>query len=186
MAEHHNARDRGGKFARTPDTAERDAEAARLRTRGLTYRAIAEQMGYASPSSVHDAVKRCLDAIVEEPGQEVRRLELERLDDMYAAVMAVLEREHITISQGRIVRKRVLDENGDPTIVATDRDGKPVFREEEILDDAPVLAAVDRLLKIMERRAKLTGLDAPVKADIGGTLKYEVLGVDLSAPKRTI
>jgi hypothetical protein len=46
-------------------------------------------------------------------------------------------------------------------------------------DDAPVLAAVDRLLRIQERRAKLLGLDAPVRADVGGKLSYEIVGVDL-------
>jgi len=30
-------------------------------------------------------------------------------------------------------------------------------------DDAPILAAADRILKVLERRAKLHGLDAPTK-----------------------
>lgn len=38
--------------------------------------------------------------------------------------------------------------------------------------------AVDRVLRIMERRAKLQGLDAPVKADVGGKLSYEIVGID--------
>ena len=35
-----------------------------------------------------------------------------------------------------------------------------------LADDAPVLAAVDRLLKIQERRARLLGLDQPTKSTV--------------------
>ena len=179
-AERHTdrTRDGNGRFDRDPETAQRDAEAARLRSRGLTYRQIGEQLDM-SKSSAHDAVQRALHDTLAEPAANVRAFELERLDEMWQAVMAVLEREHITVSQGRIVRRRVLDANGDPIVVARDRDDKPIFREEEVLDDAPVLAAVDRLLKIQERRARLLGLDAPTKAEVGGTLSYEIVGVDL-------
>jgi hypothetical protein len=54
-----------------------------------------------------------------------------------------------------------------------------------LLDDAPVLAAVDRLLKVQERRAKLLGLDVPVKrqVEVDGGLRYEVVGVDLDQLK---
>jgi hypothetical protein len=57
----------------------------------------------------------------------------------------VLERNHVTVSHGRIIR----GEN-----------------EEPLLDDGPVLTAIDRLLKIQERRAKLLGLDAPARHEV--------------------
>jgi hypothetical protein len=167
-----------GTYVATPETAERDAEAARLRGRGLSYRAIAAELG-VDVHTAHDAVKRALTAIRAEPAEEVRTLELERLDRMWDAVLAVLEREHITVSQGRVVRKRVLDEAGDPIIVGTDKDDKPIFREEEVLDDGPVLNAVDRLLRIQQRRAALLGLDMPAKVDVGGQLRYEIVGVEM-------
>jgi hypothetical protein len=44
--------------------------------------------------------------------------------------------------------------------VVRGEDGEPV------LDDAPVLAAIDRLLRIQERRARLLGLDAPTRSRI--------------------
>ena len=56
----------------------------------------------------------------------------------------VLQRNHVVVSQGRVV----------------ELDGVP------IPDDAPVLAAIDRLLKIQERRAKLLGLDAPTQSRV--------------------
>lgn len=157
-----------GDFVATPETAEQDAEAARLRGRGLSYRSIAEQLD-VSVSTAHRAVQRGLDAIRAEPAAEVRLLELERLDRMYTAVVAVLEREHFTVSQGRIIYV-----GGDPVV----SDGKVVYvGGDPLLDDAPVLAAVDRLLKIQERRARLLGLDSETKVSVSGGVKYEIVGV---------
>jgi len=143
-----------GRFTRSIETAERDAEAARLRARGLSYRAIAARMG-VDVSTAHAAVQRALKATVEEPAADVRVLELERLDRMYETVMGVLERKHVTVSNGKVV---TLD-------------------DEPIEDDGPVLAAVDRLLRIQERRAKLLGLDAEKKINLSGGVQYEIVGV---------
>lgn len=171
-------RDGHGRYDRDPETVKRDAEAARLRSSGLKYWQIADQLGMAQ-SSAYEAVQRALHDTLEEPAADVRKFELERLDEMWQAVMVVLKREHVTVSQGRIVRARVLDDNGDPIVVARDKDDKPIFREEEVLDDGPILAAVGRLLDIQKRRAALLGLDAPTRAEVGGTLSYEIVGVDL-------
>lgn len=151
-------RDGRGAFTRDPATVARDAEAARLRSRGLTYRQIAAELNI-DVSNAHAAVKRVLAETVEEVGSEVRQLELERLDTMQQAVMDVLERQHVTVSQGRVVSL----------------DGSP------ILDDGPILAAIDRLLKISESRRKLLGLDAAQKLDVTGGLTYEIVGVDPAA-----
>jgi hypothetical protein len=172
------ARDGKGRFTRDLTTARRDAEIAKMRIRGMRPRDIAAQLG-VDESTVSRACQRVADEARQESAGEMRQLELERLDRMEVAVNEVLEREHVTVSQGRIVRRRVLDEDGDPIVVAHDRDGKPVFREEEVLDDGPVLQAVDRLLKIQQRRAALLGLDAPVKAETGVTLNYTIVGVDM-------
>lgn len=171
------ARGANGKFVRTAETAERDARACELRSRGMSYRAIARELDYASMGGAYKAVQRALADIVREPAEDVRTLELERLDEMHRAVLAVLEREHVTVSQGKVVRRRVgdqLDDDGQPVL---DADGKPVGVYEDVLDDAPVLQAVDRLLKIQERRARLLGLDAAQKLDVSGEVTYEVVGV---------
>jgi hypothetical protein len=77
--------------------------------------------------------------------------ELLRLDELEARAREVLDRHHITVNNGRVIK---LD------------DGEP------LLDDGPVLAAIDRLLKIEDARRKnnesqrkLLGLDAPTKVD---------------------
>lgn len=145
-----------GRYTRSLETAERDAEAARLRGRSMSYRAIADAMGYESHTSAMDAVKRALDAAPAEAAPEVRKMELGKLDHMETIVLGVLERLHVTVSNGNVMRL----------------DGQP------LQDDGPVLAAVDRLVKIQDRRSKLLGLDAPVKADIGGKLTYEIVGVN--------
>ena len=82
-------------------------------------------------------------------------MELERLDRLYEAAVGVLERHHVTVSQGRVVQL----------------DGEP------LPDDGPVLQAIDRLLKLQERRARLLGLDAAQKLDVSGNVSYTVVGV---------
>jgi hypothetical protein len=47
-----------------------------------------------------------------------------------------------------------------------------------LADDAPVLNAVDRLVKISESRRKLLGLDAPAKVQSEGTVRYSIDGVN--------
>src|SRR3954464_15092967 len=64
---------------------------------------------------------------------------------MYRIAADVVEREHVTVSQGRVV-------HGDG--------GTPVT------DDAIVLQALDRMLKIEARRAQLLGLDRPTKVEV--------------------
>ncbi|MFH9368081.1 hypothetical protein ACH4K8_20665 [Streptomyces anulatus] len=133
-----------GRFVGSLTTAQRDAEAARLRTQGWTYQRIADHVGFKQRADAYNAVKRVLDATVREAGEDIRALELERLDRLEAAANGVLEREHVTVSNGRVV----------------------VLHETPLPDDGPVLAAIDRLLKIQERRARLLGLDAPTKQNI--------------------
>jgi hypothetical protein len=59
--------------------------------------------------------------------------------------MAVLHRRHVVVQSGKVVK-------GD--------DGQP------IPDDGPVLQATATLLRVMERRARLHGLDAPAKHEV--------------------
>lgn len=144
-----NARphDGWGRFLPTLQGAERDAEAARLRSRGWSYPRIAAELGWQHRADAWNAVKRVLDATVREAGDQVRAIELDRLDTLYTAATEVLERRHITVSNGRII----------------------TLGDEPLPDDGPVLQAIDRLLKIQERRSKLLGLDAPTKQNISIT-----------------
>jgi len=102
---------------------------------------------------IHQEAARRVDPKVDAwRAVQVIRLEaaLARLDGLEEAAIKVLEREHITVNNGRIIMR------GD----------------EPLLDDGPVLAAVDRLVKIEDARVRngealrrILGLDMPVKVD---------------------
>lgn len=130
-------------------TAKRRARAITMRLAGATYDQIAEELGYASKAAAYMDITRALEANVVEqrrPAELLRQEELQRLDALWGRAWAVLERHHVIVSHGRIIRD--------------DMDGKP------LLDDGPVLQAIDRLLRIQERRAKFLGLDAPTKHEV--------------------
>lgn len=108
------------------NAAERRQRALDLRKAALSYRAIGKALG-VSEFQAHTDVKTALAELKElehESAEELRSIELERLDAMQA-----------------------------------------VMQQKALKGDA---GAVDRVLRIMERRAKLLGMDAPVKQEITG------------------
>jgi hypothetical protein len=119
-----------------------------LRAEGWTYERIAGELHFSHRDVARRAVERALAVAVREPADELRQIELIRLDSLWLQAMAVLQAKHVTVSNGRVV---TIDRNGEKV---------------PVVDDAPVLQAIDRLLKIMERRAKLLGLDAPAKVEV--------------------
>lgn len=71
------------------EAAVRHDRALNLRMAGLTYRQIADQLGYASSASAHEAVQRALDrqrGSNDELREEYRMLHLERLERMFSQV----------------------------------------------------------------------------------------------------
>lgn len=116
---------------------ERQRRALEMRKAGKSYQAIAETLGYASTGGAHKAVHSALTKTLSEPADAVRQLELARLDALLEALWP-----------GATGAKAA----------PWEEDGRP---ESEV-----DVERVDRVLKIMERRAKLLGLDAPTKADV--------------------
>jgi transposase-like protein len=102
--------------------AERRRIALELRKEGAGYQAIARQLGLHGPGSAYKIVQAALKATYREPADEVRKLELARLDRL---MLALWERAR-----------------------------------------AGEASATDRVLKIMERRSRYLGLDAPEKRDV--------------------
>ena len=117
--------------------AERKLQAVELRKLGFTFQKIADRLG-VSVAAAHKMVTNALRELNEkttESTEELRRLELERLDEWLLRVAQ-------EIKAGR------------------------------------VLGAIDRGVRILDRRAKLLGLDAALKAEIagpdGGPIEVEV------------
>lgn len=65
---------------------ERQKQALRLRQAGVSYPDIAEALGYKHPSGAAKAVSSALKKTLREPADELRQLELTRLDTMLFAI----------------------------------------------------------------------------------------------------
>lgn len=169
----NRTRDGRGRYDRSIDTVERDAEAARLKAKSWSYQQIADHLGITK-SSAFDAVQRAYADVITEPAEAARKVEIDRydqslrnLDDMREMVLDLLKRRHYTVSNGRVVH---LD-------------------DEPLEDDGFVLSAVDRLNAIESqrnavaaRRAKLMGLDIAVKQEVDlSVVEYRVVGVNTEA-----
>lgn len=120
-----------------PDVAGRWAAALRMRTGGASYQQIADSLGYANPSGAQKAVMAALEQTVAEPADEYRKIELIRLDAVQTALW------NAAIRMRRVKRDDGKEEIGDPS--------------------KHQLEVIDRLMRVMARRAKLLGLDAAEK-----------------------
>lgn len=149
-----------------PTRSQRDAASAARRTEmlhlhtvdRLSQAEIAQRYGITQ-QAVSEQIRR---AIKDRPAYAVdewRAIELQKLDSAERAVLAVLRRRHVTVSRGRIITVRNADGEDEP-----------------LLDDAPVLAAVDRLVRIAQHRADLLGLKAPTRV----SLEAEGLGKEIA------
>jgi hypothetical protein len=125
-----------------PEDFAREKRALELRIGRMPFAAIAEEIGYADASGAYKAVQRALRRTLQEPAAELRRVELESLDQLYRAAL----------------------------IVAL----QPGDRQ---------LEAQRNCLKIMERRARLLGLDAPQRkiVDVISRDAFEELRSEMEA-----
>lgn len=127
------------------------AEAARLKAVGWPAEDIAEHFGWFDPDGTPDtnrvftAIRTHLASLYRFTADEAKIVELESVDQVEYRLWKLLESEHVTISQGRIVR----DENGDA-----------------VPDSRFVLETLDRIMKIKDYRAKVMGLYAPKQVEV--------------------
>lgn len=157
------------------------AEVLKLRREGTTFEEIGRHFGMTRQGA-HKAYLRALKSI---PGMEIaeyRAEQIERLDDMLRRCYAVLERKHLVVSQGRIVRlgEPYIDEDTGRAEVA-DGAGEPLE------DDDIVLRTVEQIRKLEADRRLLLGLNAAVKAEINSTVTtYQVELGDGDAAKAAL
>jgi len=119
-------------------TMEKKLAALELRKQGKSYWDIAQTLGFKGTSTAYAAVMSALKTCLREPTEEVRSLELERLDTIIDKLW--------------------------PGIGTT------------VLG----VQVTDRVIKLMERRARLLGLDMPIKiapTDPTGEQEYDSNGV---------
>jgi hypothetical protein len=124
------------------ETRERENHALRLRREDWDYASIAAEIGWASHAAARLAVQRALNRFAEEDAEALRDIEDDKLRSYERAVLEEIRRDHVVVSHGKIIR---------------DVDGTP------IRDSAPVYAGYRELRMLSERRAKLRGLDAPLR-----------------------
>lgn len=134
--------------------AQRRAKAIELKNRGLSWQQVAEQVPYLDSDGQPSAAFACVDVTraLKQANKELsmgleeyREAARMRLDGLRRQVFAVLARPHYVMYQGQFV----IDEDGN-----------------KVRDDGPILAAVDRLMRIEERQAKIDGTDASEKLTI--------------------
>lgn len=137
---------RRGTRAREPEQILRDSRAVELRRRHLTYEQIAAEMGYQTRSGAYFAVQRGLADSIIEANDEVRQMMGEELDELSRRALRVMATKHYKTSGGKLIQHPET--------------------HEYLIDTAPVLHAAETLLRIMERKAKLFGLDSTIKVEV--------------------
>jgi len=153
------ARNGRGNFVSTQAAVDKAANAARILADnpGMTYQELAQAAGYSNKGDAWRAVDKCRKAALQSAGAELIASEAALLDDQFVSAMEILERDHVVVSHGKVIK----DDDGNP-----------------LLDDGPKLAALREMRAIRESYRKLLGVDQPTQVAVSGSVKYEVVGVD--------
>jgi hypothetical protein len=134
--------------------AERRSRVLAMRIEQRPYREIAAALGVSEDVAEKD-YQRAVEArkgAFDAQRDPAVAIETAKLDALEQAAWEVLRREHIVVQHGKVV----------------------YLRRKPMIDDAPVLQAIDRLVKIAERRSRLRGYDAPVKVDVSDERRAEI------------
>jgi hypothetical protein len=141
--------DREGRpaMSRTVEDRECDYKALDMKRRGFNLRQIATECGWSSPQSAANAITRALKELTQVDADEVVRLMRERLDEYCRQAWRVLSRPHFVTTPAGVVARH--PETNAP-----------------LVDDGPVLQALDRLLRYDVEERKMLGVDAPTKTRV--------------------
>ncbi len=167
------------------EALERDNRAIDMRVRRFTWQEIADQLGYASRGAAQRQVNRRLEERQKQMADSADTLlqqELAEIDVLAAECYRVLSTQHVQVSKGEVVRDvvgwvalKLQDSEWVAQYGDSPSDWPAHLIPPAVYDDGPVLAAVDRLTRLGERRAKLLGLDKPQQIEGGFTIKIEGL-----------
>ena len=103
----------------SPELVDKEIKVLELRRAGLTWQRIAEETGYADHTGAYAAYKRAIKRTMQQPADELREAELDRVDRLQLALW--------------------------PKAMKGDN------------------ASINTIIRLMERRARLLGLDTPIK-----------------------
>jgi hypothetical protein len=158
------ARGNNGRFIRNLKSVRRDAACAQYQADNpkITYRELAEIFGYYDKSEARLAIQRAKADVARPAVTKLIADESQELDALYTEACNILQRNHITVSHGKIITW-LNPETG---------------AEEPLADDGPKLQAIQVALRVRESYRKLHGLDQPSQVAVSGGVKYEVVGVD--------
>lgn len=143
MSGRHN-----GKLGTPTQRAAIRAEAYRMSLRGATNVAIGEHFG-VSRETIRLLLKEYIAELTVPLAEDMRKIENDKLDRLEALGWKILEDNHVAFQHGKVVVMK------DPE----------TGQEKPIEDVEPILKGMDRLLKVSDRRAKLWGIDTPVKQE---------------------
>lgn len=104
-----------------PELVDKETKVLELRRAGLTWQRIAEETGYADATGAYAAYKRVIKRVQQQPADELREQELDRIDRLQLAAW--------------------------PNAMKGD------------------VRSILAIAKLMERRAKLLGLDSAIKIE---------------------
>ena len=142
-----------GRFVRTPEQIADDRRAADLRSLGYTYQMIADRFD-VSVAAAHRMVDRAVQEIPTEGAEMVRKIELEKLDNMERYYQSVIMDPPVRVgNNGKVVTYE--------QEVTNQRTGKVTRELAPLIDEGARMDAAAGVLKAQAQRAKLLGLNAP-------------------------
>ena len=157
-------RDGNGRFIRDLDTATKDTLAAEMRTHGYPLREIAAKLGYANESGAAKAISRALRAVPAEAVEDLRALEVARMDALEERLWQILNTKYPLITPG------------------VDLVQKGAYVE----DPKPPLTVIDRLVRVSQQRARLLGLYAAPKPEEPEPVMPELTGGQIALLQRIL
>lgn len=135
---------------RAAELAERRAEMYRLHVvERLDQAEIGRRYG-VSQQAVSEQIRKAIADRSAHANDETKAIELAKLDAREREVVGVMRRTHYLVSRGKIV----------------ERWDEELGRDVPLLDDAPILQSVDRLVAIARLRADLLGLKSPARVSV--------------------
>jgi hypothetical protein len=155
-----------GGYRKTIEAAERRQRAAEMRSKGATWKQVADEYFRGNTGNAWAGVKQFWTEQPRETVEEIRSMMVAKIEDLEAEVRAVMARKHYLISEGHIVRHHGDDCDRGP------RCGCPAVE-----DDEPIYRGVDRVRQLVETQLKLIpGLAAATKVESTGesTVTYVI------------